>query len=236
MLMVKAGGVESLQGASLPLGRHRRAAVSALLGLAIAIGGAQSASAQLSNGASGSSTMSYISGEEALKEVVGFGDCYAKQSPEKALRLIATRPASREEALTYKSLFSKHYQVCLGDVTRLSADLTLIRGAIAEGLYKRKVPIPATLMQPAPSVAEVRNVSDAARCYVAAHADEARRVVSETKVGSRKEYDAVMKLMPDFFQCVPDGARVQITATLVRLRLTEALLRTVPTAVTAGSN
>jgi hypothetical protein len=202
----------------------------------LAVTGAQPIAAQLSHGASGSSTMSYLSNEEGLQEVVGFGECYAKYQPEKALKLIATRPASREEALTYKSLFHKHYQSCLGDVTRLSADLALIRGAIAQGLYKRRVPVPAALMQAVPSVAQVRNVSDAARCYVASHAEEARRVVDETKVGSRKEHDAVVKLMPDFFKCVPDGARVQFTATLVRLRLAEALLRTAPPATPAGSN
>jgi hypothetical protein len=204
--------------------------VAAVLGLL-----ASAASAQISNGASGSSTMAYLSNEESLKEVVGFGECYAKESPEKALRLIATPPASREEALTYKALFRKPYQSCLGDVSRLSADLALIRGAIAQGLYKRKMPMPATLMQPVPTVAQVRNVSDAARCYVASHAEEARRVVAETKVGSRREHEEVVKLMPDFFKCVPEGARVQFTATLVRLRLAEALLRTAPSANPPGT-
>lgn len=207
--------------------------IGGLAGLALL---ASAASAQLSPGASGSSSMSYLSGEEGLQEVVGFGDCYAKNQPEKALRLIATPPASVEEAKTYKSLFRKYYQSCLGDVTRLSADLALIRGAIAQGLYKRKVPVPATLMQTVPDVTQVRNVSDAARCYVASHREEARRVVEETKVGSRLEHDAVVKLMPDFFKCVPDGARPQFTATLVRLRLAEALLRTAPSAATAGSD
>lgn len=202
--------------------------MSSLAGLAALGLLASPASAQLSNGASGSSTMRYLSNEEGLQEVVGFGDCYAKQSPEKALKLIATRPASREEALTYKSMFSKHYQSCLGDVTRLSADLALIRGAIAQGLYKRRVAVPAALMQSVPSVAQVRNVSDAARCYVASHRAEAAAVVAETKVGSRREYDAVMKLLPDFLKCVPAGAKAEFSATLVRLRLAEALLRTVP--------
>lgn len=209
---------------------------ASLPGIAVLSLLAPAASAQISHGASGSSTMSYLSNEEGLQEVVAFGECYVKQSPEKALRLIATQPASMDEARTYKSLFSKHYQSCLGDVTRLSADMALIRGAIAQGLYKRKVQVPAALMQTAPSVAQVRNVSDAARCYVATHADEARRVVTETKVGSRREHDEVVKLMPDFFKCVPDGARVQFTATLVRLRLAEALLRTAPTAAPDGSN
>ncbi len=206
-----------------------------LLAVALAVGGARPVAAQISNGASGSSTMSYLSAEEGLQEVVGFGDCYAKEQPEKALRLIATRPASREEAQTYLSLFKKHYQSCLGDVSRLSADLALIRGAIAQGLYKRKIPVPAALMQTVPAVAQVRNVSDAARCYVASHREEARQVVAETKVGSRKEHDAVVKLMPGFFKCVPDGANVQFTATLVRLRLAEALLRTAPSAASTGS-
>lgn len=211
----------------------RKLSLAGLAGLALL---ASPVSAQLSNGASGSSTMSYLSNEEGLQEVVGFGDCYAKQQPGKALRLIATRPASREEAQTYVSLFKKHYQSCLGDVTRLSADLSLIRGAIAQGLYKRQVPVPAALMQTVPAVAQVRNVSDAARCYVASHREEARRVVAETKVGSRKEHDAVVKLLPDFFKCVPGGANAQFSATLVRFRLAEALLRTVPSAAPAGSD
>jgi hypothetical protein len=190
-------------------------------------------SAQLSNGASGSSTMTYLSNEQSMEEVVGFGACYAKEHPEKALRLIATRPASQEEAQTYRALFRKPYQSCLGDVSRLSADLNLIRGAIAQGLYKRGASLPPALMQTVPALAQVRNLSDAARCYVATHREEARRVVTDTKVGSRKEYDAVMKLMPDFFKCVPGGAKAQFTAPLVRFRLAEALLRTAPSALPA---
>jgi hypothetical protein len=74
----------------------------------------------------------------------------------------------------------------------------------------------------------VRNLSDAARCYVATHREETRSLVADTKVGGRKEYDAVMKLLPDFLKCVPSGANAQFTATLVRFRLAEALLRTAP--------
>lgn len=195
---------------------------------------ASAASAQLSNGASGSSTMSYLNNEQALEEVVGFGACYAKESREKALRLIATRPSSREEAQTYVALFKKPYQACLGDVTRLGADLPLIRGAIAQGLYKRGIPLPAALMQTSPAPAEVRNLADAARCYVRSHREQAARLVADTKVGGRKEYDAVMKLMPDFMKCVPEGARAQFSPTLVRFRLAEALLRTAPPAPAAG--
>jgi hypothetical protein len=232
--MPKVNGVdiEVPQGAFVSRVRLRRGSTRAAL-LATALGLlASPVAAQISNGASGSSTMTYLSNEQSMEEVVGFGACYAKEHPEKALKLIATRPASREEAQTYVALFKKPYQACLGDVTRLSADLNLIRGAIAQGLYKRQTPLPAALMQTAPAPAQVRNLSDAARCYVATHREEARRVVADTKVGGRKEFDAIMKLLPDFLKCVPKSAKAQFTATLVRFRLAEALLRTAP----AGGN
>jgi hypothetical protein len=203
----------------------------------LAAAGAHPVAAQISNGASGSSTMFYLDSEQAMEEVVGFGACYAKEHTEKALRLIATKPASREEAQTYVELFKRPYQSCLGDVTNLGATLPMIRGAIAQGLYKRKTPLPAALMQTAPAPAQVRNLSDAARCYVATHREEARSLVADTKVGGRKEYDSVMKLMPDFLKCVPRGAKGQFTATLVRLRLAEALLRTAePPAAPTGAS
>jgi hypothetical protein len=182
--------------------------------------------AQISNGASGSSSLTYLSDEQGMEAMAGFGICYAKENPGKALRLIATQPGSREEAQTFIALFRKPYQVCLGDVTRMSANLAMIRGAIAQGLYKKQTPVPAALMQTSPALAQVRNLSDAARCYVATHREEARSVVADTKVGGRKEYDAIVKLLPDFLKCVPRNAKAEFTATLVRFRLAEALLRT----------
>jgi hypothetical protein len=133
-------------------------------------------------------------------------------------------------------MFKRPYQSCLGDVTRLGATLPLVRGAIAQGLYKRKIALPAALMQSAPAPAQVQNLADAARCYTASHREEARALVEGTKVGGRKEYDAVMKLLPEFRKCVPSGARAEFTATLVRFRLAEALLRTASPAAPAGSN
>ena len=64
--------------------------------------------------------------------------------------LIATDPGSLEEAKTYKKLFSKPYQSCLGDVTQFNVSHTLVRGAIAEGLYRKKIPLPTALIVPAP--------------------------------------------------------------------------------------
>jgi hypothetical protein len=230
MVMVKFDNAQASRSGPLFRGMGREPTGYFLVAAALAVAGASPVSAQISNGASGSSTMTYLSNEQGMEEVVGFGDCYAKENREKALRLIATRPASREEAQTFTALFRKPYQSCLGDVTRLGAGLPLIRGAIAQGLYKRGIPLPAALMQTAPAPAQVRNLADAARCYIAAHEEEARTLVTGTKVGGRREYDAVMKLLPDLFKCIPKGAKAQFTATLVRFRLAEALLRTTPPA------
>jgi hypothetical protein len=194
--------------------------------VAAAIGAAQPASAQLAPGRSGSSTTKYLSSEESMVALVVFGRCYAKQQPEKALRLIATEPTSRAEAQIYIELFRKSDEACLGDVSSMSMDLPLIRGAIAEGLYRSNIALPPALMQTAPAPAEVRNLAGAARCYAAAHRQEVRTLLAETKVGSRKEFDAVSKLMPDFYKCVPGGAKFNFSATVIRFRLAEALLRT----------
>jgi hypothetical protein len=210
----------------------RRTSITVSL-VAAALGGAQ-APAQLATGRSGSSTMTYFSGDAVLAEALTFGECYAKAQPAKSLRLIATQPGSREEAQTYVAMFKSSNQGCLGDVVELRVPLDMVRGGIAEGLYKGRIPVPAELMQTVPVLKEIRNLSGAARCYVATHREEARRLIASTGPGSRKEFDAVMKLLPDFRKCVPSGAKAQFSPTLVRFRLAEALLRT-PPAVSAGA-
>lgn len=183
--------------------------------------------AQIAPGLSGRSTMQYFSGQEAWETLGVFGTCYAKQNPQSALELIATAPGSREEALTYKKLFRKPYQTCLGFVTELNVPYQMVRGAIAEGLYKRQIALPANLKLQAASVAEVRNLSDAARCYTATHADQAKALIGSTTVGSRQEFAAVTALLPDLAKCIPEGARAgNFNSTQIRFRLAEALLRT----------
>jgi hypothetical protein len=169
--------------------------------------------------------MTYLSDEESMTALVLFGRCYAKKDRENSLKLIATEPTSRPEMQTYIALFRKSDEPCLGDVTSMSADLPLVRGAIAEGLYRSGIPLPPALMQTAPEPAQVRNLSGAARCYAASHREEVRSLLAETKAGSRREFDAITKLMPDFYKCVPGGAKFNFSATVIRFRLAEALLR-----------
>jgi hypothetical protein len=198
--------------------------------LAVAAGAslASPAAAQIAPGRSGSSSMSYLGEKEIWPVVSEFGSCYAEVNRLDALKLIATVPNSASEAQTYRKLFTKPYQSCLGDVTSMGGmAIGMIRGAIAEGLYKKRIALPANLMLTAPAPGQIRNLSHAALCYAAAHPDAARALIAQTKPGSRKEFDAIVAMMPDFRRCIPQGAlNTQFDATQIRFRIAEALLRT----------
>lgn len=189
---------------------------------------AGAAPAQIAPSMSGSSTLSYLGADQFWGVVSEFGTCYAQTNRVSALTLIATAPNSREEAETYRKLFGKAYNSCLGDVTELhGVTIGMMRGAIAEGLYRKRVPLPAELMQTPPAREQIRNLSQAALCYTAGHAADARNLVLGTRPGSRKEYEAVVALMPEFGRCIPAGAKnVSFDVTQIRFRIAEALLRT----------
>jgi hypothetical protein len=191
----------------------------------VGTGAAWPASAQIAPSMSGSSDLKYYDRETGMAVLTVFGRCYAKEKTAKALRLIATAPTSLAERQTYIALFRKSDESCLGDMSGLSADVPLVRGAIAEGLYRGGIPIPPALAQTVPTPAQVRDLSGAARCYAGSHRQEVRQLLAETKPGGRKEFDAVARLMPEFRKCVPPGAKLNSSATVIRFRLAEALLR-----------
>jgi hypothetical protein len=193
------------------------------------------AQAQLAPGRSGSSSTSYMGHEEAMNDLVAFGRCYAKRFPDQAWSLIATRATSREEALTYRKLFRGENQTCLGPGTTLSAPLAYVRGAIAEGLLDAHGSAPVPHQLPVPAAAEVRNLSDAARCYVGGNKETVRALLA-TKVSSKNEYQAVSALMDGFGACLPAGVEIQFDSTVIRFRLAEALLRLAPEVAAASGN
>jgi hypothetical protein len=175
---------------------------------------------------SGTTTQYYIRGQEVWSSLGDFGRCYASTQRKEALKLVATRPGSIEEAQTYKALFQKSDESCLGSITELRVSHLMVRGAIAEGLYKKKILVPPELtVAAAPSVDQVRSMSDAALCFVGRHAEEARSLVNGTEPGSKKEFEAMTALFPAFAACVPPAARekMRVEATLIRFRIAEAL-------------
>jgi hypothetical protein len=197
------------------------------LALAAAAGLASSAPAQIAPSRSGTSSMSYLGQGEVWDAIGEFGVCYAGTNRKGALSLIATETNSDAETATYRKLFGKG-NPCLGDVVGLHGiAISMIRGAVAEGLYRKGVAVPAELMQTAPSPGQIHNLGQAALCYTAAHPDKAQALIATTHPGSRKEYEAMTALAADFWHCIPAGARnVDFDSTQIRFRIAEALLRT----------
>jgi hypothetical protein len=141
---------------------------------------------------------------------------------------VATQAGSADEAKTYKRLFSKPYQACLGNLTEVRVSHHIVRGVIAEGLYWKKVPVPANLqVTRAPTAQDAKSLSDAAVCYAAGHREAAKALVDRTRLGSDREVEAVKALSRDFMPCIPPTVRgpLRLDTTLLRLRIAEALWR-----------
>ena len=173
------------------------------------------------------STSFYAGGQEAWDVLSFFGDCYASQQSDDAIKLVSTKPDSVEEAKAYKQLVAKQNQPCLGYATSMHVSYQMVRGAIAEGLYRHSKPLPAALaVTTAPSVSQVRNFMDAALCFTATHRDEVRKLLATTHLGTKAEDEAVTALLPGLNACVPPNARkISITSPMIRVRLAEAMWR-----------
>lgn len=185
------------------------------------------AHAQIAPGYSGSSSTTYTTNPtEFWQTLRSFGACFAKNSETDAWALIATDPDSKAEAAVYKKMSRGRTQACL-TATSLQAPVPLIRGAIAEGLYKRGAVVPVELKLEAPfGGAPIRKLGEAARCYAASHRAEAEKLLAETAPGSKKELEALNSMSGDFFACLPDMAQKRsFNPTQIRYRLAEALLR-----------
>lgn len=192
--------------------------------------------AQLATGRSGSSTTSYMSGEEYWNEVVTFGRCYAKRNTEYALMLIATDPGSRDEVAVYRELFRNPSQSCLSrGIAGFSAPHQFMRGSIAEGLYYGRVSVPPAMLLTAPEPGAVRDLSGAARCYVKANEAEAR-ALGETDPGSRKEEALMGSVVQNFMKCMPAGVPLNYPSTMIRFRIVEAMFRMGITRAEAAGN
>jgi hypothetical protein len=156
-----------------------------------------------------------------------FGSCYASSQRAKALRFVGTEPGTADEARTYKALFRNSDEPCLKDVSEMTADYRLVRGAIAEGLFIGGIPVPPTLAAKPIPRESVQSVLQTAICYVGQNPAEAQWLIENTSPGSKKEDEMISALLPRFSDCLPpkmpDGFRIDTT--LLRFRIAEAMWR-----------
>jgi hypothetical protein len=193
--------------------------------IAAALAGAWSpTSAQLAPGRSGTSTTSYMSSSEGLRELQFFGDCFARKNKKDALAVLATRPTSREEAAIFAKIFRIDNQLCMSSGTSVDAPNTYIRGVIAEGWLRSGQPLPESHLLPPAKAASVRNLSDAARCHAEAVPDQVIALI-RTPIGSLEEERLVDAAMDGIKACLPPGVQVRNDTSVFRFRLAEGLLR-----------
>jgi|GEM_PF-5682756 len=197
-----------------------------LLGAAFA---AAPAGAQVAPGLSGSSTSAPVQMEEVWQELAHYGRCVAGQRTQEALDILRAETGSREESERLGRLLRDRKTSCSHDFD-LILPAPLFRGAIAEGLYDRRVPMPPELAwAPIPKGSPVPTFSHIARCYLPGNEARVAQLVEKTKPGSREEARAMAAIMPGFRACLPAAVRNRpFNITQVRLRLAEALLRMSP--------
>jgi len=195
---------------------------------AVALVGVSSlAAAQFGGGHSGTSTEWAFGGRIAFDELNAFGECFASKQTKDAIRLVSTQAGSADEAGVYKELFSKE-QFCLGDLSGLNVPWRLVRGAIGEGFYTARLPVPPGLGLPRNlPPAKVQSVMDAATCYAGKHPDDARALIEQTKPASKEQDVAFNAHWGDFEACLPANMPVgyKFDTLLLRYRIAEALWR-----------
>lgn len=195
-----------------------------------ALASSGAASAQIASGRSGVSTSERLTNVRAFTDLRNFGICFVRTQRRAALTLIATVPGSPEETQAFNRFVFGERSTCMFGGTNVEASIVYMRGVIAEGLLLSGG-VPETHRLPAPTAAEVRNLGDVARCYVAGHRAEAQTVLA-TRLGSAEEVAAVTAVWEDFRTCLPPSQRIRLNAPWIRFLLAEAMLRLPP----AGAN
>jgi hypothetical protein len=184
---------------------------------------------------SGMSTTMRAENIDALRELSAFGVCFARFHRNDALAFLGTPPGSPEEAAFFDRAIGGERADCYVGGSWTNASLIYWRGVIAEGLLVSRQPAPDNLRLAAPTVDQVRDLHDVARCYVSGHRTEAQTVLA-ARPGSREETAAISAIWSDVRACFPPGLNARLNAPWVRFLLAEALLRTAGTASAQAGN
>jgi hypothetical protein len=158
------------------------------------------------------------------------GSCVADSKYNQSVAFLAAEPGSEAEARAFRQLFGRNSNVCLRNFVWATFQRAHMRGAVAEGLYKRLVRergevVPAGM--PLTDEQPLRTLHDFARCYVGHHRAEAHAFLMGTRLGTDEEHDAVINMAPEFGKCFPAGRQIRIDAREVRMALAEALYQSI---------
>lgn len=182
------------------------------------------AAAQIAPSRSGISTSTVTNSQEIyIENLWRYGRCFAEVRPKDIDALLATKSGSAEENAIYSRMRGATIP-CDGGDMYFTAPVRMLRGAVAEGAYrqmsKQKVMPALTLEQPSALTA---SLSDASRCYVAGHAEQAHALIVSTIAASKKEEQAINAMLKDFFRCLPPHTPVDMPSIDFRYGIAEAL-------------
>ncbi len=184
------------------------------------------AAAQLAPSYSGHSGIRYMGNEETWWTIRQLGDCLARTRQRAALALLATRPGTAEEAAASRALLGNNTS-CLRHAARLTVGRDIIRGAVAEGLYRSQVsapPPPEPLDEKAAAAGPpLPLLADFGQCFAQVRPNEVHSLLTTTRLGTRDEHAALVALAPELGQCFPAGLTISFPAPIVRLALAEAI-------------
>jgi hypothetical protein len=161
--------------------------------------------------------------EETFSVIRGLGECLVQRKQAHAASFLATTPGSGDEGKAVRALLGNSTS-CTPRNSRLSLPRDIIRGAVAEAMYRRSYrAAPPVGESGAVRPAGALDLAEFSRCVVLSSPQEVHALITGTLLGSREEYDAVVRFAPQMQQCLPKSKSPQMVAPLVRLALADAL-------------
>jgi len=172
-----------------------------------------------------------------------FADCLARMGPGQSEALLRADPGSDVEHRAAETLVHAH-STCMTDRMVLSMNAPIIRGLVAEAMFKRRHPAWLATAEHLPASEPARPARPLQASVPTAGKDAAKRErafmiaysgclakaapaqvakVLETAIATPEEKDAVLGLGTNLNDCMPLGARYQLNVGGLRTNLASAL-------------
>lgn len=201
-----------------------KAVLSLLIGLSVTALSV-AANAQLAPGISGTSSAPRDAGQDQYWFMIRqLGVCLADMKTERSVAFLEAEIGSRSEDRAFDALFSRSRNVCMRNFVSASVLRAHVRGAVAEGLYKRNVDgWSADMTVPVVPPESIGSIHDFARCYISANFTVSRGLLDNTKLATDGEQEYIDQMASGFQPCLPSGRDVRLKTINVRMALAEAL-------------
>ncbi|HEX9954038.1 MAG TPA: hypothetical protein VGB48_02340 [Allosphingosinicella sp.] len=214
--------------------------------MALVVTASAPAQAQLAPGYSGQSGTRQATDEEYLWALGELGACLARTKTKQAEAFLASGRGTPAEDAAVKRLVG-YNTACLSLLNEMGVERTLLRGTIAEAFYKKLAPAP--LPEAASSAAAAPGRMSAASlkalgydrfmegvtaCWAARRPALVHSLLTETKLGSQSESDAVAAMGSVVAECLPANLKLKFHPSELRLALAEAAYKRVSAKVRTG--